>query len=84
MNNQSSAEIANEIAEKENELATALENELKVEQEILLLQREILTLQGKKKDLELTSSKAKHLVKKINIELRLLKGQFWSSKNAGL
>lgn len=80
----SSAEIANEIVERENGFAVALEDQQKVEQEILLLQREILTLQGKKKDYEIYNSKARHLLKKITIEIKLLEKKFWAAKNSGL
>lgn len=80
----SSAEIANQIAEQENELAKALDNQLIIEQEILLLQRNILELQIHKKDLEISNSNAKHLIKKLNIEISLLQKQFWKVKNSGL
>ena len=80
----SSAEISNEIAEKENELADILTNQQSIEQEILILQRDILELQRKKKDLEISNSKARHLVKKCTIEISLLKNKFWQVKNSGL
>jgi len=79
-----SADISNQITEKENELANALENQQKVEQEILLLQRDILELQYKKKNLEITNSKAKHNIKQLNIEIKLLTSKFWLAKNSGL
>ena len=82
--NRSSAEIANEIAERENELAKMIDAQQTVEQEILLLQRQILELQGRKKDFEISNSKAKHSIRKANIEIKLLEKKFWSAKNSGL
>ena len=79
----SSADIANEIAAKEKELSTALDKEQEIEQSILLLQRDILEKQHAKKELEITDSKAKNIIKKLNIELRLLRSEFWSCKNSG-
>lgn len=82
--NLSSAEISVEIDKKENELAGAIKNSYTVEQEKLLLQREILTKQTQKKDLEIALSKAGHIVKQLNIELKLLRSAFWTAKNSGL
>jgi len=84
MDNRSSAEISNEIVEQENALAQALNNQQEVEQRILILQRDILAQQSSKKDLEISNSKAKHIVRKIGIEIRLLKNDFWRVKNEGL
>jgi len=80
----SSAEIGNDIAELEKQLTEALESQHQVEQAILLLQRDILDKQRAKKDLEIANSKATHLVRKLTIETRLLRGAFWSCKNQGL
>ena len=80
----SSAEVANEMVEKENAFAEALEDQQRIEQAILLLQRDILGLQHKKKELDISNSQAKHILKKFSIELRLLKHKFWSCKNQGL
>lgn len=80
----SSAEISCEIALKEQELANLIDNTLPIDQEILLIQRSIIELQHKKKDLEIENLKGKHLIKKQNIELRLLKNKFWAVKNSGL
>ena len=84
IDNKSSAEIANEIVERENLLTSALGNQYTVEQAILTLQRDILGLQSRKKDLEIDNSKAKHIVRKLQIEIKLLEKSFWKAKNGGL
>ena len=84
MDNRTSAEIANEIVERENLLTSALGNQYTVEQAILTLQRDILGLQSRKKDLEIDNSKAKHIVRKLQIEIKLLEKSFWKAKNGGL
>ena len=72
----------NLIVEQEKELKSLLDNLNKVEQEKLNIQREILELQLKKKDVEIAVDKAKHLVKQKQINISLLTKQFWSEKRA--
>lgn len=82
--NASSAEIGTIQDEKEKELQSAIANLTTIEQEILLLRRKIIDLQGIKADLEFTKSKASQNVRVIQSELRILKQQFWSARNSGL
>ena len=84
MDNRSSADISQEVANKENELSEALENHFKVEQERLLISKEIIDLQSKKKEFEIAESKSSHIIKKIKIEISLLQKMFWNAKNSGL
>ena len=70
--------------EKEKELARLLKDLQEVEQAELLIARDILDLQRKRKDLQIAKSKASHLVKQVMIELRLLKNAFWNSKNSSI
>ena len=84
MSNRSSVEISQEIAEQQKSLKEALSNQHIVEQEILILQRQILNLQLKKKDLELSNSKAKHNIKQIALSIKLSTNDFWTTKNEGL
>jgi hypothetical protein len=81
--NLSSAEISNLIAEKEKELGIATNIYYDVEQEKLLLQRQILELQIKKKDFEVSLSKASQNLKKMQLELKALRNFFWNAKNSG-
>jgi hypothetical protein len=73
----------NKIVEKEKELKLLIADRSTVEQAKLLLQRQKLELQVKIKDLEIASDKAKHNVKQQEIDLELLRKQFWSEKNSG-
>ncbi len=83
LDNLSSAQIGNVIDEKEKELSGAITNYYVIDQEKLNLQKEILIKQTLKKDLEIKLSIAGHIVRQINIEIKLLKSKFWSAKNSG-
>ena len=80
---ENSYDISIQQDEKEKELSQALKNLQEIEQAELLLARDILDLQRERKDLQIAKSKANHIVKQINIELRLLKSSFWKAKNSG-
>jgi len=82
--NKTSADISQEISDKEKELKDALDNLYKLDQEKLALQKEIIILSGKKKDIEITLSKATHVVREMNIDLSMMKKEFWACKNEGL
>ena len=73
--------IDNERTIKQQELKQAESDHFKVAQEILLLQRDIINLQAKKKDLEISASKASYIVKINRIELKSLENEYWNSKN---
>mgnify|MGYP001575282897 CR=1 FL=1 len=79
-----SAEISQDITETEKEYSKALEGLQVVEEAILLLQKDIIDKQSKKKDLEYSCSKAKYNVRQLNIKLRILRASFWSANNSGL
>jgi len=80
----SSYDISLEIDNKERELSELLKTNQIVEEEKLNLQKKILDLQSKKKDLEISLSKSTHSIRQMNIELKLLKSKFWGAKNSGL
>ena len=84
MNNTSAAEIDTKIVELEKELKTCIGSHEVVEQEKLLLQREILNLQVRKKDLEISLSKSMSNIKQLTISLRILRSHFWSARNSGI
>jgi len=75
--------ISQDIDQAEKNLKQALTDAQIVEEEILLLSRDILDLQRRKKDLQITESKARHNVKQITIELRMLKNAVWNEKQGG-
>ena len=79
----SSSEIGLKIDEKDKELAKLLNDYHIIEQEKLLLQRDILERQVRRKDLEIALSKSSHSIKQINIERKLLRSFFWKARESG-
>lgn len=77
-------ELDNEKVEKEKELKLAQQNLYQVEQAELELARQMAQLQAQRKDYQVAISKAKHIVKMLNIDIRILESQFWSAKNGGV
>lgn len=84
LENKTSAEIGILLDEKSKQISEFLKFHHKVEQEKLLLQRDILDLQRKKKDLEIELNKSMHNLKQMSIELSLLKNAFFAAKNSEL
>lgn len=80
----SSFEIGTKIDELEKELREADGNLFAVDCEDIRLAKEILLLQIKRKENQSFFAKAKHNVRRINSELRVLRNKFWSAKNQGL
>lgn len=78
------SEIDTKIVELEKELRGLICSHETVEQEKLLLQRDILTLQVKKKNIEMVLSKSMTNIRQLNINLRIARSQFWAAKNSGL
>jgi hypothetical protein len=68
------------IDEKEKQLQVIINSQAEVEQAILLLSKSIIELQGKKKDLEYSKSKANQNRQVLSSELRVLRNQFFASK----
>ena len=82
--NKTASEIDENIVELEKELKEAIVNHEVVEQSKLELQRDILTIQVKKKDLEMILSKSSMNIRQLSITLRIARSKFWSAKNSGL
>lgn len=79
-----SHELNMQYDEKEKYFSELLKVQQTVEQEILFIKREILDLQRKKADLEISKSKAIHNVRQCRIELDLLKSAYFQAKASGL
>jgi len=77
MTNKSSAELANDIAEKDKEIAKAIAVKETVHQAILDLRKQ-------KIELDVALSKAKYNIDKLKIERSLLNHSFWEARNSGL
>lgn len=83
LTNLTSVEIRNLSDERERELQKANEYLSTVVQERLRLQRQIIEIQLRKKDLEIAEEKATHVVRSIRSDLNILENAFWAAKNSG-
>lgn len=79
----SSLDIENQIVDAEKQLKAYLQAHATVEQEKLMIQRSILELQLKKKDIEISLDKSRHSIKQLELDIKLLTKKFWSEKNSG-
>lgn len=84
LDNKSSHELGTLSDTKEQELRKAIDTQSTIEQAIIMVARQIIELQAKKKDLELAKSKANHNRQILASELRELKSRFFSARNSGL
>jgi uncharacterized protein YhaN len=78
------AELFNEYDELEKQSKVDEKVLHDAEQEILYVQKEILKLQLKKKDLEIAKGPLAFKVKMQNTDLRLLKSAGFKARNSGL
>ena len=74
-------DIENYRVEKIKELTRARNDRNTTRQEKLLKQKEIIILQGEKKDLEISEDKANHNISTLNADIELAKIKFWRVKN---
>jgi len=74
--------IENERTQKQKDLDVENEAYHLVEGEKLELQRQIIELQGKKKDLEIILNKSTKNIKQLKNEISMLTNLFWSVKNS--
>ena len=84
LSNLTSSQVDGLKVEKENEYADALQSCHTLQQEKLLVQRDILEKEMKKKNLDITLNKANHNRKQLEVEIKLLTHWFWRVKNSGL
>lgn len=72
-----SADFANDIAEKDKEIAAAIAVKEGVANEIFTLRRKAM-------DLNQAMSKCRYNIDKLKLERSLLNHAFWSARNSGL
>jgi hypothetical protein len=84
MPNLSSDSKANEIVDVEKELQEAIQSYTIIADKRHLLQRQILELRIKIKDLDIPFEKVKHNKERITSELRIKRQEFWQKKGEGL
>lgn len=80
----SSEKIAQEIVEAELRLQEAIRNYETVILEMHTLNRQILELRIKTKDLSIVVEKAKNIKQLVQSDLRILKDRYWQEKNENL
>ena len=83
LNNLSASEIDNIKVEKEKELQKAHANLHEVELKELEIAKQIVVLQGQRKDLQIAGSKAKQIVRTLNLDIKIITSAFWNAKNGG-
>ena len=81
LSNKTASEIDLLKVEKEKELQKAQANLHQVELEELEVGKQIILLQGKRKDLQIAMSKAKQIVRTLNLDVKILTSQFWQAKD---
>jgi hypothetical protein len=78
-----SIELEQRIANEEQVLKSLMVLEHIASQEKMNIERAILDLEVKKKDLAIALGKARHTRAVKEVEIKLLTGQFWSAKKSG-
>jgi len=79
--NMTASEIDQIKVNKEKELQAAQDNLHKVEIEELEIAKQIVELQGRRKDLQIASSKARQIVRTLNLDIKILTSEFWRAKD---
>ena len=79
-----SEEIANDIAQLEKDLKASIESYTTIADERHVLQRKILELRIKIKDLDIPFEQAKLVKAKLESDLRVARATFWRLKNENM
>lgn len=79
--NLTASQIDEKKCEEEKRLLEAQDNLHKVEIEELELGKKIIILQGQRKDLQISMSKGKQIVREISANVRILTSKFWRARD---
>jgi len=79
--NMTCSEIDNLKVEKEKELRTAQSNLHSVELKELEISKQIVVLQGERKDYQIAASKARQVVRTLVLDIKILVSEFWRAKD---
>ncbi len=79
--NMTASEIDNCKVEKEKEYQEALNNLQEVSLKELEIAKRIVALQSQRKDYQIAISKARHIVRTLAIDIKILTSLFWKAKN---
>jgi hypothetical protein len=80
INTSSPEQIENIRVEVIKEKRRVEEDYFKVKEQYDAKSREIITLEGQRKDLQITMSKARHLIKMLQSDEEVLRSKFWNVK----
>lgn len=75
------SQIDEKKVELEKELKIAQANLYEVELKELGISKEIVTLQVQKKDYQIAASKARQIVRTLNLDIKILISEFWRAKD---
>lgn len=79
--NMTASQIDQKKCEEEKNLLEAQDNLSKVEIEELELGKKIILLQADRKDLQVSISKGKQIVRELSANVRILTSKFWRAKD---
>ncbi len=79
--NMTASEIDLKKVEVEKELQKAQDSLHNVEIEELEMGKKIIILQGQRKDLQIALSKAKQIVRTLNLDIKILTSEFWRARD---
>jgi DNA-directed RNA polymerase len=79
--NMTASQIDGLKVEKEKELQEAQNNLYEVEHEELLVSKRIVMLQAEKKDYQIAASKARQIVRTLNLDIKILTSEFWRARD---
>lgn len=79
--NMTASEIDALKVSKEKELQIAQNNLHIVEIKELELGKQIIDLQGQRKDLQIAASKAKQIVRTLSLDIKILISEFWAARD---
>jgi len=79
--NMTASQIDKLKCDKEKELQEAQKNLYEVEHEELLVSKRIIVLQGERKDYQIAMSKARQIVRTLNLDVKILTSEFWRAKD---
>ena len=80
-NNMTASEIDNLKVEKEKEYQKALNDLHEVELKELEIAKRIVALQSQRKDYQIAKEKARHIVRTLAIDIKILTSVFWKCKD---
>jgi len=72
--------IDNERTAKQKELKVAEDSYHTIRQEILVIQREILERELRKKDLDIGLDKARHIMNVLKLDIEMLKNEYFATR----